>query len=68
MSEHVPEVVYDTADPYHIAPPSEICWGCSDLEAGRLVPVTFCEEAKSKLGPAPWMPNPALNARSASRP
>jgi hypothetical protein len=54
--EHVPEVVYDTADPDHIAPPSEICLGCSDLASGRLVPVTFCEEAKLKLGPAPWMP------------
>lgn len=55
-NEHVPEVVYDTADPDHIAPPSEICWGCSDIEAGRLVPASFCPEAKSKLGPAPWIP------------
>jgi hypothetical protein len=57
--EHEPGVVYDTADPEHIAPPSEICLGCSDLESGRLVPVTFCKEAESKLGPAPWEPQPS---------
>ncbi|MGA5598354.1 hypothetical protein ACPCSE_29390 [Streptomyces cellulosae] len=56
--EHVPEVVYDTADPYHLAPPSEICLGCSDLEAGHLVPASFCEEAKARMGPPPWLAPP----------
>jgi hypothetical protein len=54
MADHVPEVVYDRNDPEHIAQPSEICLGCSDIDAGQLVPASFCGEAKSKMAPAPW--------------
>lgn len=53
-SEHTPVMVYDWADPEKIAPPSEVCEACSDIAAGILVPVTFCDEAKAKLDPLPW--------------
>jgi hypothetical protein len=54
MSEHMPVVVHDAADPERVAPPSEICVTCSDIEGGRLVPASFCEQARGQLGPAPW--------------
>lgn len=57
MAAHEPVIVHDDADEDHIAPPSEICAACSDLETGRLVPASFCAEAKAKLGPAPWEGN-----------
>jgi hypothetical protein len=52
--QHVPVTVHDRSDPEKIAPPAEVCEACSDLDNGKLVPVTFCEEAKSKMEPAPW--------------
>lgn len=53
-AEHRPVVLYDDADPEHIAPPSEVCETCSNIEAGVLVPAPFCSHAKAKMGPAPW--------------
>lgn len=31
---------------WHLSPPAEVCGACSDLYAGRLVPVSFCPRAR----------------------
>lgn len=36
--------------------PAEVCDTCSDFETGKLVPASFCEQAKRLLPPAPWEP------------
>lgn len=33
--------------------PAEVCWGCSDEDAGRWVPVTQCTTARSKMTEGP---------------
>lgn len=49
--DHVPIMIYNRNDPERIAPPSEVCEACSDIDAGRLVPASFCERAKAQLEP-----------------
>lgn len=49
VREHTPEIVYDESDPEHIAPPAEVCWGCSDPEKGIWVPASFCQKAKAAM-------------------
>ncbi len=61
-------------EPFHYKPgqwetPCDVCGTCSDFEAGHLVPVTFCPEARGKqveldawrslAGPRPdWLDTP----------
>jgi hypothetical protein len=42
-------IPHDESDPLHVGTPAEICRGCSDLPAGRYVPVSFCEQAKAAM-------------------
>jgi hypothetical protein len=51
--EHKPIAVYDRSDPDRISPPAEVCYACSDLDAGKLVPAPFCKEAKARMEAEP---------------
>jgi len=53
-AEHIPVMVYARDDEFQVGVPAEICYACSDTDAGRLVPASFCERAKARLDPAPW--------------
>jgi hypothetical protein len=54
MSDHRPVILHDREDHECVCMPAEICEGCSDVEGGRLVPVSFCPSAAALLPPAPW--------------
>lgn len=43
---HLP-IDYRPAGESRHSPPAEVCGTCSDFDAGRLVPVSFCEQAKA---------------------
>jgi hypothetical protein len=48
---HTPVLVYFDTD--RVTTPAEICQACSDPDAGRWVPASFCPEAKAKMDQAP---------------
>lgn len=52
---HLPVIYRPEGESRHSLP-AEVCSQCSDFEIGNLVPASFCEEAKKRLGPAPWEP------------
>lgn len=56
-TDHAPVMWHAKDDEYHVGIPAEVCSTCSDFEAGRLVPASFCAVSKAKLGPAPWEEN-----------
>lgn len=43
MKKHLIVHIYHTPDRFGAS--GEVCWGCSDPEFGRWVPVSFCPEA-----------------------
>lgn len=45
--DHQPELIY--FDEWHVETPGEVCRACSDPEAGRWVPVSFCAQARAWL-------------------
>lgn len=47
---HVPPVSPDVHEPVQLifeehGTPADVCWGCSDVFAGALIPVSQCEVA-----------------------
>jgi hypothetical protein len=47
VMQHVPEIVY--FDEWHVTIPAEVCRGCSDPDAGRWVPASFCPAAAAVM-------------------
>lgn len=56
--KHEPVIYRPEGESRHTVP-AEVCNACSDFERGRLVPASFCVQAKALLGPAPWEPQGA---------
>lgn len=54
---HLPVLYRPEGESRHSLP-AEVCSQCSDFETGKLVPASFCEEAKARMGRAPWEPQP----------
>lgn len=46
MSSHRPTLVHFGS---RHSTPAEVCWGCSDQETGRWVPVTQCPQAAALM-------------------
>lgn len=65
---HEPILYRPEGDSRHTLP-AEICGACSDLAMGVLIPASFCDEAKARMGPAPWEPPmpPCPKCRSTNR-
>jgi hypothetical protein len=45
---HFPVLYRPEGDSRHTIP-AEVCSACSDFEVGRLVPASFCEQAKAVM-------------------
>jgi hypothetical protein len=52
MGDHKPELIY--FDEWHVTIPAEVCIACSDPDAGRWVPVSFCAQAWAQIDLDPF--------------